>query len=569
MLNNTATHHTLPPGNSVSIARRFRRTSIILFAIVFMVMAAVMLYIFSRVITWVSLDYTESFAASSAEALSGHINREVGLMGKAVRSPEVIAWLQDEDNTDKKSAALGELKAIVNELHSYNLYIGVVNSSNEYTVQRISTPEIFLPFATLNREVAEDAWFFTCLDSPLEYRVSVGTDHVLQRDRMWLDYKVSLEGTPLGVICTGLEYGHIAGELFANFDKATMIGSVFDSSGKVHMSSSQSNMLDAAASFNFRGENVRAGNDDPILAAVQGYVQQRSDTGLQLPVAYSLPGGEYLSIAPIRGTDWYIAILSQGISIFSPTLFMPLAATVFALLVITALLSTLLTHRIIFSPLAMLGESLGLLSANQEARIYGTERQDELGELSRTIEDLFRKANIDTLTGIYNRRYMENNLLRLVEQLSRSGTSLSVLMLDIDFFKKYNDTYGHDQGDECLREVATTLNQNVSRADDFVARYGGEEFIVVLPNTDQAGACVVAQKLLQAVRSIKIPHTASSIAPYVTVSIGVTTGRVSHKQGWGSYVKRADEALYSSKQNGRDQYTFLAYSGLVTGASND
>jgi len=128
-------------------------------------------------------------------------------------------------------------------------------------------------------------------------------------------------------------------------------------------------------------------------------------------------------------------------------------------------------------------------------------------------------------------------------------------MIDIDYFKKYNDTYGHDAGDVCLRAVADTLSKCITREEDFVARYGGEEFIVVLPNTDMNGAQTVAEKMLERVRRCNIPHRASDIASYVTISIGGTTDVLNNLQHGSNYIKAADKALYESKKNGRNRYT--------------
>ncbi|MCL2812147.1 MAG: GGDEF domain-containing protein, partial [Clostridia bacterium] len=111
---------------------------------------------------------------------------------------------------------------------------------------------------------------------------------------------------------------------------------------------------------------------------------------------------------------------------------------------------------------------------------------------------------------------MENNLQHAMEFLARANGLLSVLMLDIDYFKKYNDTYGHDQGDVCLKQVAKALASSITGPNDFVARYGGEEFLAVLPNTDEAGARAVAEKLLENVRGLNILHAKNDVAPYVT-----------------------------------------------------
>ncbi|MDR3000085.1 MAG: GGDEF domain-containing protein [Fibromonadaceae bacterium] len=175
------------------------------------------------------------------------------------------------------------------------------------------------------------------------------------------------------------------------------------------------------------------------------------------------------------------------------------------------------------------------------------------------------KVNFDALTGIYNRRYMEDNMKKIINFLLRGGGGrISVMMLDIDNFKLYNDTYGHSMGDECLKSVAQALTASVTRADDFVARYGGEEFAVILPNTSEMGARKVAGTILKNVMELEVPHEKNE-AGIVTISIGITHGNItlpvdgsSYPQDGNCYIKRADEALYMSKRSGRNRYTYLA-----------
>ena len=192
-----------------------------------------------------------------------------------------------------------------------------------------------------------------------------------------------------------------------------------------------------------------------------------------------------------------------------------------------------------------------------EGYVFDITRQRELEatELAR-LEAEAKKAYYDALTGIYNRRFFDENLKRLLKTLSHSGGTLSLMMIDIDFFKIYNDTYGHSEGDNYLKIVAETLSKSIARADDFVARYGGEEFAVVLPNTDEFGARLVAERLLKNIRDLNIPHEKNDAANCVTISIGVITGKTEYTQKTDDYIKRADEMLYISKQNGRNRYTF-------------
>ena len=188
--------------------------------------------------------------------------------------------------------------------------------------------------------------------------------------------------------------------------------------------------------------------------------------------------------------------------------------------------------------------------------------EDDVIEMLRSAAFLFANAFIrgeaeyDVLTGIYNRRFFNKNIKRTIKSLSRTGGLLSILMIDIDFFKQYNDTYGHIEGDNCLKIVAQTLFNSVTRADDYVARYGGEEFIVVLPHTGEQGAQHIAEKLLDNIRNCNIPHKHNDAADCLTISIGATTGKVLSTHNADDFVKKADEQLYKSKENGRNKYYF-------------
>jgi diguanylate cyclase (GGDEF)-like protein len=174
--------------------------------------------------------------------------------------------------------------------------------------------------------------------------------------------------------------------------------------------------------------------------------------------------------------------------------------------------------------------------------------------------NLADKVHYDPLTGIYNRRYMEDALSRLMCSIARNADGqLSILMLDVDYFKNYNDTYGHRAGDSCLKAIADVLLVSITRVGDFAARYGGEEFVVVLPNTHKNGAIKIANRILENVRALGILHEKSDVAPCVTISIGVTTGNAYYTQSCYDYIKCADAALYMSKQGGRNKVTYLDF----------
>ncbi|MBK1649420.1 diguanylate cyclase response regulator [Rhabdochromatium marinum] len=161
-------------------------------------------------------------------------------------------------------------------------------------------------------------------------------------------------------------------------------------------------------------------------------------------------------------------------------------------------------------------------------------------------------AMIDGLTYIPNRRRFDQLLSQEWDRACREGHALTLAMIDVDHFKAYNDHYGHGAGDDCLRQVATALNDSLRRPGDFVARYGGEEFAMLLPNTDDPGACTTAERARQAVFDKHLPHAHSSVTDRVTVSIGVasTAPRTPHAE---ILLKAADEALYAAKHGGRNR----------------
>jgi diguanylate cyclase (GGDEF)-like protein len=167
---------------------------------------------------------------------------------------------------------------------------------------------------------------------------------------------------------------------------------------------------------------------------------------------------------------------------------------------------------------------------------------------------LERLVSLDGLTGIYNRRKVDEVLQNEWKRTSRSGSPLSIVLIDIDFFKRYNDNYGHTAGDECLRKVAQELQVCLKRPEDFVGRYGGEEFIVLLPNTIAEGAKHVAERLRKAIETLNLTHRYSSVADRVTISLGISTAIPDTTcESPAFLLETADRMLYESKEHGRNR----------------
>ena len=179
--------------------------------------------------------------------------------------------------------------------------------------------------------------------------------------------------------------------------------------------------------------------------------------------------------------------------------------------------------------------------------------------LSTANKELKNLALRDPLTKVFNRRYFDEKLEKEWKRLQRIPSPLSVIMCDVDCFKSYNDTYGHQTGDECLRMVAESISNTLKRPADCVARYGGEEFIVILPYTPPQGAFKVAEAIRDRVKKLNIPHTASSVSSVVTISLGVAGSIPSRDDNPLSLLEAADQALYLAKAQGRDRVQIYMY----------
>lgn len=176
-------------------------------------------------------------------------------------------------------------------------------------------------------------------------------------------------------------------------------------------------------------------------------------------------------------------------------------------------------------------------------------------KLDEANRELMRLSSADGLTGIANRRRFDETLLKEWRRCAREARPLALLLIDVDFFKPFNDNYGHQAGDECLKAVARALSQTLHRPSDLAARYGGEEFAVILPGTDEAGALAVAEALRAAVQQMGIAHRYSEVAPVVTISVGLAcaTPKPGDETGFIGLLKDADAALYRAKSEGRNR----------------
>lgn len=215
---------------------------------------------------------------------------------------------------------------------------------------------------------------------------------------------------------------------------------------------------------------------------------------------------------------------------------------------------TFLNRTYTFS--SFLGMTLAYATDRQHRENYLQNCMIELNriELMQQAQQLSLLSQQDALTGLANRRYLDETLDNEWRRALRHETPLTIMMVDIDFFKPYNDSLGHLKGDQCLKDIATAISSIAARSGDLVARYGGEEFLLLFPMTNAQQAKIQAERLMNAIKKIAIVHPCSSVSPYVTISVGVATTFPRLNDSISAFVSRADHALYQAKTNGRNQY---------------
>jgi len=570
----STTMFTDKPYHKRRIAAQVRNTHMLVLVLVLILVTAMTAIIVANITHGVSEKLARFYSIEALERFNSHVSQELALAQKAAHSSDIVSWFADENNPAKKAAAYNEMMDYADVLQEAKLYLGIHKSSNEYFLYMNGQTALadFLPFEKLDPFDAMNDWYFDCVKSHAPYIFNVDIDKATQTRHVWINHKVMDGENLVGVFCFGIPFDELAADLFAQYDNKSVKGYIIDRQGYIQMDSALSYVPIEEKMENKNRIHVFNANPmfhsamDIYLGDIDGYF------GLfEHPVTLKLSGDtyRYVSIAPITNTDWSVVTFYDNASLYSIVNLLPLLIAMLSALLIYALVDSFFIQRLVFSPLNHLTKSL-TASNFYISEIFGCERDDEIGVLAQTIQkmrdrlstynaELLRAARererlirIDQLTDIPNRRSFDERLPLEWGRAIRTKMPISLLILDLDYFKNYNDTYGHLQGDKALQSAAKLFLQELKRSGDLVARWGGEEFAILLSNTDINGALDVAERIRQRVENMQIP-LADGSSSRITVSAGVNSLTPTASSSLEDFIHHADMALYTAKREGRNR----------------
>lgn len=370
---------------------RFRNLNLALLIGTALIVSFFVVFVMRRTATDIAQDYARLYSAQTMGVLNSHINREVGLVSKAVGSPHIIDWLADESNPKKRALAYAEMMDFAEVLYSRNFYLAIGESLHEYYLDQDVLLADFLPFDTLSPGRVEDLWYFLSLESDSDYMLYTDIDKRTLQKRIWLNYKVEVDGNILGVLCTGLQFDEIARDLFRNYDGDSIRSLIVNSQGIVQMDSailedSQQLLLDSNAHI------FHTFSDPAFIDAFQEH-QMSTETFcgsvFSLEVIPLTQGSyHYASIAPIESTDWFVVTFYNADSLVDLSRFTPVLLCLLLIFLCYMLLSLFVGRHIILKPFHLLNESVDRMGVDPQASIYGLERRDEFGRLAMTIQKM-------------------------------------------------------------------------------------------------------------------------------------------------------------------------------------
>jgi len=520
-----------------SLKRRLLMFSVMLFLFIFILGSASFIFLMGQILDTSAGQELKKSVELERLRLEAFIDAEIVIILKMSDSPLIKKIFYGVNTPEMNKLILEEINAYSRALSGKSIFW--VDDRDRIFNTTSHAPYIVDPDDPVNY------WYNMTLNDTKLYNLNINFNPDLNVTNLWINAPVFNDsGKAVGMVGAGIDLTYYIDSIYKNYSGNALLY-FFNIAGEITGASDISltkEKIHLTQELNETGEEILNSIEKLIKDEII-YFNTKNEDGVA-------------ALGAIPSLGWYItAFHHYGFAEELRT-----GMTFLFLVMMTVILTILAVFNVfvtkLLEPLYKIVKEIGRISTDWD--LDNTEKKGDKDEIG-TLGEFLNMTIIDPLTEIYNRRFFDGNMKSLIRLLSRTKGELSLLMIDIDFFKNFNDTYGHDMGDNCLKEVAEELSKIITREEDFVARYGGEEFVVVLPNTDEKGAFLIAEKMLNKIREIGIPHVGSKVVPYVTVSIGGTTGFVKHFQNASDYVKCADEALYKSKQEGRNRYTFVDF----------
>jgi diguanylate cyclase (GGDEF)-like protein len=544
-----------------------------------------------------ALDYfSANFARKSAllhkERILLPILRELTLARKLADSAVIQEWMAHENDPEISRLALAELRSYRNFFHEHTYFAAPTATRNFYFDDAAGTYTGNEVRQVLDKNDPDDIWFFSSMDQPTPFNLNVDSNNALKTTKLWINVAVDRGNRRLGIVGTGMELDRFIKE-FTTSSESGVSAVIFDQSGAIQAHQNP-DVIDLNSFSKREGDKqskvfslVSDYADVERLRVAAAFLKEGRTEVEMLPISFE-GRNRLAALAYMPEIGWYVMILIDVGRVFNLTQFLPQLTMLAVLLVAVVVIILFLLNRILLEPLISLTRSANAVALGDYNVTLSTDRTDEIGQLGRAFTDMAHKvqentqmlesrvrerteelasancelqimASTDALTGLTNRRaFLELGEAEL-KRASRSGRWPSVFLLDLDFFKRVNDSWGHAAGDEALRHVAGILLQEL-REVDVVARFGGEEFIALLPETALKEAVFVAERVRQAIAAAPVRYQGQSIA--VTASIGAANGKIG--DALDSIVGRADQALYRAKEQGRNRVCQAEDGEMVT-----
>jgi len=514
--------------------RKFFIFSSVLFLLIFILGSVAFVFIRRQILHDNSGNELMQIVEIEKLKLEAYVNSEIAIVQKMAASPLIQQYFLNPDNEELARIALEDIEGYRRAFRSQSLFW--VNDTDKKFHRNIEY------VYDIDPDDPGQYWYNMTLYETLTYNFNINYNPSLNLTNLWINAPVfDNEHKAIGMLGTGLDLPDFINAINMDYYGPAELF-FFNSAGEITGAQNVELIEKKILLSNVLGET-----GEEILVEVK----KLKDGEIKYFETNDWRGVAAFSKAP--ALDWNIAAIhrftiADTLQTGMTSLFAVMMAVIFSIFVVLNIFVSILLE-----PLNRLVKTLSQMSVDWDLK-----PQDEVNQKDEveTLGEFLNLTIIDQLTGIFNRRFLNGHLRKIIKSLSRSGGKLSLLMVDIDCFKKYNDTYGHDAGDICLQTVANTLAHCITRGEDFVARFGGEEFAVVLPNTDEDGARLIAERMLKRIYECNIPHARSDVTEFVTVSIGGTTCAVKYSHTESDFIKSADEALYKSKHDGRNRYTF-------------